>query len=173
MTSQNPKGAARLALLLLLLAVCLPVTSLAQGEMPVLVAPVDYKGVWLSFAAEGFQLYVPDGWYLVQDEGFNGLIITDPTAVWRMSIETFDGEGMTMDGVYEMFRDTPTFKGVGILYFGDIPFVSYDMPDANMFGAVTLAADGSRAYFFKFTPYGNDAFSQLAIKILSTLRPSF
>lgn len=156
----------------LLLAILLVgMAAFATAEGVTIVAPIDYTGVWVKFPAEGFQLYIPEGWYVVQGDDFDGVVMTDQTTAYRMSIETQEGDGLTMDAVLDAFLSVPSFEGVGLMYFGNIPFVSYDMPGADMFGAVTLSADNSRAYFFKFTPYTDPAFSTLAVKILASLRP--
>lgn len=157
------------------LACCLLVGILpawAEPQAPVTIsATIDYPGAWVSFPAENFRLFIPSDWYVVQTEETESVILMNGTKQQVMWIDVVAGEGYTMDGLLAAFSQAEGFESVAAVYFNEVPFVRYLLPDDDMFGAITMAADGTRVFFFKFSPLGDEAFSVLATKIMASLSP--
>lgn len=131
---------------------------------------IDYEGSWVNFEQERFRLYLPSGWMLVDSEDA-AFVVVSADLKQAMWIDVFAADGMTIDGVLESFQEEKAFTGVRAVYFNGVAFVCYTSVTNDLFGALTMSADGSTLYFFKFIPASDEGLGVLATKIMSSLTP--
>lgn len=152
-----------------MLAGCVP-PARAESN-PALQVEIDYEGAWVSFGQECFKIYLPADWVIVQTDASESFNVLNGTLTQRMWIDMFPSEGFTMDGLLASFKDMEGFERVGAVAFNGVPFVAYSLPESDMFGAVTMTADGTRILFFKFMPQSDPELELLATKIMASLTP--
>ena len=154
-----------LALALLLLLFCTP--ALATNTIVV----IDYEGAWVPVESHGFQLYLPIDWVLFEPEGDEIFSAGTADVSSYMAVEVYRNTGYTLQSIETELSAAKGYRNVRSRVFNGVPCVLYEFPGEDMFGAVAMSDDALNAYFFKFSPYGNDAFTHLADQIMSSLYP--
>lgn len=155
-------------LCLTLAAVIVPGYAESGGQY---VATIDYEGAWVPFPEQNFQLFLPADWLIVNAEDTGSFVVMNSTQTQMMWIDMYGSEGFTIDGILEAFSATEGFEQVQAVYFNGVAFVTYNIPASDMFGATTMAADGSSVFFFKFKPLSDPDLGTLATKIMASLAP--
>lgn len=149
---------------------CLAGGAIAEEAERHIVVEADYDGAWVNLSEHSFRIFLPDGWELVDAEDEAALMTAiDPETGNRMWIESMDGGGFTMDGVFEMFSQEEGLEGLQRLYINEHPFVHYISPESDVRGFITLTADAKHVLIFKFSPADDGAFTRYAEMIMSTL----
>lgn len=137
-----------------------------QGEQ--LTVTIDYEGAWMTFADFQFRLFLPSDWSTVEG-GDLYFMAVDDTRTQAMWMELFHSEGNSMDTILEDLSSLREFEDVYGVYYNGVPFVKYSVPENNMFGFATLAAEDTIVLFIKFTPGSDEGLQALAVQIMASL----
>lgn len=152
---------------LVLAMACCPFAALAQGET--VVVEVTFQGTWIPFEDHNFQIYLPNDWVIFEPgEGmYFACGLEDQSQLFI--IEIYENEDYDMRAIFDELSATEGYESVSSMLINGIPFVLFASASEDMRGGVTLSADGACMYFFKFAPGSDEAFSELAWQILSSL----
>lgn len=164
-----------LCMLLVLLTAALPAAGPVEAEQAEqrIAAEIDYEGAWLTLADQGFALYMPLGWAIGASGETDTVALVDPDTGRSMWIERMQSQTpFVLAEIEKAFAEASGLEDVAVVHFGEIPFITYTAPAEDMFGAITLSADHAAAYFFKFKPLSDTAYTALSLKIMATLRPA-
>lgn len=152
----------------LCLLLCLMAAAPAHAAVPREVA-ITYEGVYVEYAPHRFALYLPEDW-LVLEAGDTCFVASDAEQARRLRIEVFENDkAYTMDGMLGELERDAAYGEVRPVFYGGIPFIAYESASRDVFGAITQSGDGAMLYFFTFDPYGDAAFRDLALQIMSSL----
>ncbi len=153
----------KLALMLTLAMLC------AACAVPAVAATnFSYEGIWAYFEDLGFSMYLPKAWMRFQPED-DSYVFGSEDGANRMVVTLMEVPASTMEDVLADFSTAEGYENVTTVMFGKTPFVIYEYPQADVFGAVTLSEDGALAYYFKFFPNSDQQFGVVAGEIMASL----
>ncbi len=160
-----------LSVLLVLALCCCALLTFATAD----TINITFDGVWYNFSFYGFSLYLPSYWYEYESSEV-AYVFGNQRGTQTMIVDVLGSDYYSMNNLYQSMSSNRNFQGVEYLTFNGIDFVTYDMPNEDAYGLVTLSEDRSLVYYFEFSPYNDDELTNLAVQIMasiSTFTPTF
>lgn len=132
---------------------------------------ITFDGAWVQFSAYGFQLYMPKHWVYVKDQpGAYALFLGNDASHW-MQINLRDPKNMTMETIQAELGKSSLYHNVALVKINAVPFIVYEVPKNNRFGAVAMTLDGANLIDFVFSPLDDEAFGALTLEIMASISP--
>lgn len=151
-----------------LLLVCLLMPAAAHATIDV---AVDYPGAYVQVKDHHLALYLPEGWAVETDA--YPLLAQDPEGAMQVCVAVYaNAPGYTMDGLYDWLASDARHDSVAPVFFSDVPFVTFERPDADFLCAATLSGDGAFVYLFTFSPGSDARVGTLSLQVMASLRLS-
>lgn len=152
-----------LLLLLTLMLVCAGMTAVAEET----TIEITYDGTYVESEEYGFKVYLPSEWNVYEDDDYY-LYVGNVEETQYMAIQVFEAEGEELMSIAEDVAADEGIGGVAAMTINGIPFVLYEAPDQNFFGAFTNTEDNVYCIHFIFTPY-DEEFTDLATQIMASV----
>lgn len=160
-----------LPLVLLLATVLVAAAGYAQAaDGEPLAVQVTFDGEYWEFEDYNFKIMLPTDWVEAELENVD-FVLVSPDESQLVGIHAEASEGETLETIVEQFLLDEAYENVASVFFNDIPFVLYNNPENNLFGAFTLTDDGTELISIIFSPMSNPGISELAMQIMASIVP--
>ena len=153
-----------LALLLTVLLLCAPAAVLAEDAITVAIT---FDGEYYEFEDYGFQIAVPSGW-VVEDEEDEVFFAYDEETGYCMEIMMIDAGGAALEDIAAEIAAQEGYTIMPAALNGFV-FVFFEAAEEEVFGAFANNPDDSVCFWFMFWPLGDAEFGDLALQILATI----
>ena len=146
--------------------------EVTAGENAIEV-PVVENGTVVPFTDYNFQITLPSDWNVLEvtdEQSATGIIFScanpESTRSFTVAYTEFE-EATDMDTVAAALAES--YTNVQQMTINDIPFISYEMPENDVTGIVTLGGSGIGMYQFVFYPASDADYGPLALQIAASI----
>lgn len=129
----------------------------------------DYEGAWVKLSNHLLRIFLPEGWELSSSEEGALMAARDLQSGNGLRVEELKLPRVTLEGVLDAFRADKEMTGVSEVYINDLRLVRYESPASDVLGFVSLTGYGDRVLLFKFEKASDEAFTEMAVRVMSTL----
>lgn len=177
------KSVIYMTMIAMLLVAVLSGTAFAQTETATVVnwedvsAAVEAAGIsgqFYNVGDSGLCMWIPDVFTeveLTEEEVADGymayLTTEDESAVVSVTYAAIDG--LTVDGLYNLFTETEGIEDLEIVVINGIAAVSYEMPEQDSM-TVSFVDDDGYAFEFTFAPVSDEGFAQVATLMAASIQ---
>ncbi len=157
--------------MLALTALCglFPASSGAEPET--VEVDITFEGAYLPFEEYNFELMLPNRWFVFEADNPAIRFMAGTEDQGRLFwLEVYESGGEALETLAAALAASDQYANASEVSFNGVPFLRYDRPDINAFGALTVAGDSGFVYFFTFYPKDDAAFGALATQIMSSVR---